>query len=454
LTEGSIIKKLFNVALPVLLLSLSQMAYNLADIFWVGRVDSIGINEQQAISAVGTAGYITWFAFGLIMIGRIGASVKVAHSLGENRTDLMSGYAENGLIIQAVFGLVFSILTVTLRKQMISVFNISSANVFEYTIDYLTIVGAFLFVQFITYGFVAINDGLGKTMSNFLIMLIGIVINIILDPIFILVFKMGVSGAAVATVIGQVITLGAFILFCTKKNRMFKLRLSAWNPKHAKEIIRIGFPIGIQSMFFTAISIYIARMVFVYGEDVVAAQRVGVQVEQLTWMIAGGFQTAITVFVAQNFGARLFTRIRKGFAIMSGMLLPYALLVAVFLYTCAHFLMNIFIDDPVSIAFGVSYLQIISVAQLFMMMESIGTGLFEGVGKTYVPSVVAVVGNTIRIPIAIWLVSFMAEDGIWWSLNISDTFKGLLLYVGSLILLAMLEKMRLTEKTQLPVKAD
>ncbi|MDD3124081.1 MAG: hypothetical protein PHC62_11340, partial [Candidatus Izemoplasmatales bacterium] len=72
LTEGSIFKKLFNIALPVLLTSIMQMAYNLTDMFWVGRVDNIGIAEQDAISAIGTASYIVWFAFGLIIISKIG----------------------------------------------------------------------------------------------------------------------------------------------------------------------------------------------------------------------------------------------------------------------------------------------------------------------------------------------------------------------------------------------
>jgi len=446
LTEGSIIKKLFYVALPVLLLSLSQMAYNLTDIFWVGHVELIGIVESQAISAVGTAAYITWFAFGIIMIGRIGTSVKVAHSVGENKTDRLAGYAENGLILQAILGLFFSVVVVVFRRQIISIFNIGNENVVEYTVNYLAIVGSFLFVQFLTYGFVAINDGVGKTMTNFLIMLIGIVVNMILDPLFILVLRMGVSGAALATVIGQIITLVAFVFLYAKKNKMFRFRLSAFRKKYLLEIVKIGLPTGLQSMLFTSISIFIARMVYEYGEYVVAAQRVGVQIEQLTWMIAGGFQTALTVFVAQNFGARLHGRIRKGFGIMSGLLLPYAAAVALCLYFFSDFLLGIFISDPVSLSYGVAYLKIISLAQIFMMMEAIGTGLYNGVGKTYIPSIIGIVGNVLRIPLAIELVKVIDENGIWWSLNISDMFKGAILYAGSLILLAFLERIKLNKK--------
>lgn len=129
LTEGSIIKKLFYVALPVLMTSLSQMAYNLADMFWMGRVDNIGILESEAISAVGTAGMIAWFSFGLIMIAKIGTSVRVSHAAGKNDSVEISTYASNGILLQFMMGVVFSIVTIIFRSQIIGIFNIGSEQV-------------------------------------------------------------------------------------------------------------------------------------------------------------------------------------------------------------------------------------------------------------------------------------------------------------------------------------
>ncbi len=443
LTEGSIVKKLFFIALPVLLTSISQMAYNLTDMFWVGRVDQIGLVEKEAIAAIGTAGYITWFAFGLILIGKIGTSVKVAHSVGEKDMDKLSKFASNGLLLQLSAGLVFSALIFLFRRQFVSIFNISSTQVIKYALDYLAIVGGLLVFQFISSGFAAINEGLGKTKVNFKIMAVGLLLNMILDPIFILVLKMGVTGAAIATVISQAITAAIFyIVYLKFSSTMFRFHIDAFDFKTSKNIIKIGLPAGLQSMIFTAISIYIARMVFVFGEDVMAAQRIGVQVEQLTWMIAGGFQTALTVFIGQNFGARQFARIRKGFGIISLMLIPYAAVVALSLFFFAPFLIGIFIDDPISKAYGVRYLEIISLAQIFMMLEAIGSGLFNGIGKTHIPSIVGITGNVLRIPMALYLVTIFREEGIWWALNISDILKGTFLIVGSIAILFVIEKLK------------
>lgn len=443
LTEGSIFKKLVFIALPVLLTSISQMAYNLTDMFWIGRVDEIGLNETSAISAIGTAGYLTWFGFGIILIAKIGTSVKVAHSVGEKDLNKVSRFASNGLLLETILGLTYSLILFIFKKQIIALFNISSEEVVRYALTYLSIVGSFLVFQFVVSGFAAINEGLGKTKLNFNIMVIGLVLNMILDPILIIVFRKGVAGAAIATVISQGITLAVFLLIhILDKNRLYHFRLKAWDFHAMKEIIRVGLPAGVQSVFFTVISMGIARMVFVYGEDVMASQRIGSQIEQFTWMIAGGFQTALTVFVGQNFGAKQFSRIRSGMRYISLLLLPYALLISLILYFKAEFLMRIFLDDPNPIGYGIAYLKIISIAQIFMMLEGIGSGLFNGVGKTNIPSIVGIVGNLLRIPLALFLSITLFEEGIWWSLNISDIFKGGFLLIGALYLLKNLEQIK------------
>jgi len=110
LTQGSIIQKLLMIAVPILLTTISQMAYNLTDMFWIGRVDQIGLIEGEAISAIGTASYITWFAFGLILVAKIGTSVKVAHSVGEKNWDKLQKVANNGLFLELCLGIFFSII--------------------------------------------------------------------------------------------------------------------------------------------------------------------------------------------------------------------------------------------------------------------------------------------------------------------------------------------------------
>ncbi len=444
LTEGSILKKLILVALPILLTTVSQMLYNLTDIFWISRVYKIGIDPAYAVVAVGTASYLTWLGFGFILIAKIGTSVKISHSAGANKHQDIRVFASNGLLMQLIFGVFFAALVLLFKNQFISIFNLQTEEIINYTRQYIMIVGGLIFINFMSNGFISINEGLGHTRINLIVLAIGFVINMILDPLFILVFRFGVVGAAIATVFSQFITLAIFFVLYRRQNPDLKVfHFRNFNLEAFKKIFLIGIPVGIQSMLFTAISIYIARTVLSFGYQVSAAQRIGVQVEQLTWMIAGGFQTAITVFVGQNIGAKLYDRIRKGIVYISAILIPYSIIISLFIYFGAGFIMRIFLIDPEKIAFGVVYLKIICYSQVFMMIESIGTGVFSGIGKTNVPSANSIIGNLLRIPLVIWLTSFMLERGVWWSLNISSILKGTVMLLTTIYIYTRFEKIKI-----------
>jgi putative MATE family efflux protein len=442
-TEGPILKKLFLLALPILLTTLSQIAYNLTDIFWIGRVDRIGMVETNAVAAVGTASYLTWFAFGFILIAKIGTSVKVSHAVGKKELNNVNIYATNGLMLVAFFGILFSIAVLLFKDQYLLIFNIETPQIKEYALMYIPIIGGLLFIQFIVNGFIAINEGLGQTRINLTILAIGFIFNMILDPILILGFKLGISGAAIATVSAQFITLIMFYIVYKKHNPNLRIfHLKNLNLDAIKRIIGIGIPVGVQSMFFTAISIYIARQVFSFGPNVVAAQRIGVQIEQLTWMIGSGFQTAVTIFVGQNFGAKEYKRIKQGIRSISSILIPYGLVISLLLVLIPEQLLRVFIDDDISVSYGVRYLMIISVSQVFMIIESIGAGFFNGIGKSYIPSIVGIIGNSLRIPLVIYLTVTLFEEGIWWSLNISSILKALLIIISYFYIIKHIEEIK------------
>ncbi|MDT8336773.1 MAG: MATE family efflux transporter [Candidatus Izemoplasmatales bacterium] len=442
-TEGPILKKMLILAFPILLTTLSQIAYNLTDIFWIGRVDQIGMIETSAVAAIGTASYITWFAFGFILIAKIGTSVKVSHAVGRKELQNVNVFATNGLLLEAFFGILFSVSVILFKEEFLAIFNISTPQIIEYALMYIPIIGGFLFIQFIVNGFIAVNEGLGQTRVNLSILAIGFLFNMILDPLLIIVFKLGISGAAIATVSAQIVTLTIFIIVYKKHNPNLRVfRVKNFNLVATKQIISVGVPVGIQSMFFTIISIYIARQVFVFGPNVVAAQRIGVQIEQLTWMIASGFQTAITVFVGQNFGAKEYSRIKRSIWHISSILVPYALIISLLLLFIPETLLRIFIDDDITVRYGIRYLQIISLSQIFMIIEGIGAGFFNGIGKSYIPSVVGIIGNSLRVVLVIFLTVQFFEEGIWWSVNISSIFKALFMIVFFIYIIRHLEDIK------------
>ncbi len=444
LTQGSILKNLLIVALPVLLTTISQMAYNLTDMFWIGKVDEIGMIEADAITAVGTVSYLVWLSFGFILVSKIGTSVKISHAVGRNKPEDIDVYASNGILMQLFLGVFMSGIILIFKEEFLGIFNLENQNILDYALMYAPIIGGFIFIQFLVNGFTGINEGLGQTKINLKILFVGFLLNIILDPIFILVFKLGIRGAAIATVISQFVTLIILIIVYKRHNpniEVFKFKNINFNA--IKDIVRVGLPTGIHSILFTCISIYIGVRIVSFGETILGAQRIGAQIEQLTWMIGGGFQTAITVFVGQNIGAKKYSRVRKGVRVISSLLIPYSLAVTALLFFFSEQLIGVFIDDPNTIAYGSNYLRIISLSQIFMMFEAIGTGTFYGLGKSFIPSANGIVGNLLRVPLAIILSLTLLESGIWWAINISSIFKGTIMLIGVILLFTRLEKIKL-----------
>jgi len=445
LTKGSITVKLLWVAIPTLLSSLVQMAYNLTDMFWVGKVHTMGLDETEAIAAVGTAGYLPWFAFGLILLAKIGTSVSVSQAAGKNDMNLVERYGNNGLLFMLFLALIYMAFGFFGADLYVSVFRLDNANIINYATDYIRIVSLFGFALFSVNLFNGVYDGLGKTFTTFKITASGLVLNIVLDPIFILekvnVFGLsfdglgyGVKGAAIATVIAQSFVLLIYLVIYHTKYRPFKIRLfKSFDRFTMKKIIKIGLPVGLQNMAFTTISIVVGVMIAQYGKEVIATQRLGSQIEALAWMVASGFQVALAAFVGQNFGAEQPMRIKRGYFTALRLLIPYGLIINFVLFFFARDLFSIFITDPDTLDIGEKYLRILSISQVFMIIELGTAGAFNGLGKTLVPSGVGFVGNLLRIPFGFLFGFFFGFVGIWWVIAITSVLKGTVLTIWFLV---------------------
>ena len=453
LTQGSILKALLIVAIPTLFSSLIQMAYNLTDMFWVARVDQIDLIPEQAVSAVGIVGFYPWLGFGLIMLAKIGTQVKVSQAAGSNNMKLVSKIGNNGLLLMISFGILYTVFGFFGRELFISFFEPASANTAMFANGYMRILMISGIAFFVVNLFNGVYDGLGKTIMTLAVTASGLILNIILDPIFILnevnVFGLftinglglGVRGAAMATVIGQSSILLIYIGIYISKHRPFKIKLNFdFDPKVMKEIIRIGFPIGVQSVLFTVISMILARLINTFGTGPMAIQRVGSQIESFAWMIASGFQVALASFVGQNFGARQYKRIQEGYKVSMRLLVPYGILINVLFFVFARDLFSVFFKNPETLDIGTTYLRILSVSQLFMIVELASAGVMNGLGKTWIPSLVGVSGNMLRIPIALLLMGTLGYSGIWIGVSASSIVKGVVLVAWLVVLFRKLGK--------------
>ena len=430
LTKDPILPSLAGLALPIMATSLIQMAYNLIDMLWIGRIGS------AAVAAIGAAGMYMWLSNGLATLAKMGGQVKVAHALGAKREEEAAEYAQSALQLSLIFGIGFGLISVVAATPMISFFKLNSAAVIADAEIYLQITCGGVVFSFLNQVFTGILTAMGNSRVTFVATTIGLVFNIVLDPALIFGLRplpaMGVVGAALATVFSQVIVTAIFVVIAYKDHVVLRKihLLKSFHKESMAQIIRIGFPIGVQSMFFTAISMIIARMVAGFGDAAVAVQKVGSQIESISWMTAEGFGAAVSAFMAQNLGAGSKERIIKGYRVAIGLEIVWGILCTVLLIVFPDYIFKIFITEKEILPMGVDYLKILGVAQFFMCIELTTAGAFTGLGKTIPPSITSIVLSAVRIPIASVLVAVgMGLNGIWWSITISCILKGIVMFV-------------------------
>ena len=428
LTEGSILDKLLFIAIPIMGTQVIQMAYNMTDMFWLGRLGS------NAVAASGTAGMFLWLSMTFNTFGRMGAEIGVSQNLGRNDKEKAKSYAQASLVIALILGILFTLFLILFRNRLIGFFDIQEAEVVSMTVEYLIYVSLGIPFSFISGAAIGISNGAGNSRLPFYISIVGLVINVVLDPYLIFNCNMGVIGAAVATVIAQGVSCFLALLALKYHPSVpfenFKL-ISIPKSDVLKQIFTWATPIAVESFLFTFLSMIISRFVASFGSGAMATQRIGSQIESLSWLIAGGFSSALTAYIGQNFGALKWPRIHQGFKISMGIMAVWGVIVTFVLYFGGGNIFALFLpDEPEVIAMGAHYLKILAVCQFVSCLEGISSGAFRGMGKTANPSLVSASSNFLRVIAAYFLYrTSMGLDGIWWAVTIGAFVRGLWMFV-------------------------
>ncbi len=428
LREGKITTVLTKLALPIMGTSFMQMVYSLTDMMWLGRLSTI------AVAAAGTVGFFLWLGFSLVLISQIGVSVGVAQAYG--RDDIVDAreYISNGIKLDIFIAIIYSVFLFTFRHQVIGFFNLDNQEAVNMAIQYLVIISGGLIFHFINPIFSAVFNSSGNSVTPFKVTAIGLIANIILDPLLIFGVgpfpNLGIRGAAIATVAAQVIVTVVFLII-TRKNALF-LNLNILKlPKkeYIMKILKLGVPASIQSAAHAIISMILTRILARWGATPVAVGSIGSQIESLSWMSAEGFSQAIAAFTGQNFGAKNFGRVKDGYYKGLQIVGTIGIAVSILLIFGGQFIFKIFTpEDTKAIELGIIYLQILGLSQFFITIEIGSAGAFNGIGKTHIPATTGIVLNGLRIPMAIFLSSTsLGLTGVWWSMSISSILKGIVL---------------------------
>ncbi len=435
LTKGPILSELLYLSFPIMLTMFIQMMYNFTDMIWIGRLGS------GPVAAVGTAGFFLWFCNAIMYTTKTGAEVGVSQSAGKKDIEGEKAFSRNSVRLAFYLAVFFGICLYVFAKPLLGFFHLGlSENGYNATtngIKYLRIVSTGTIFLFLNPTFSGIFNALGNSKLPFQYNVTGLIINAVLDPL--LIYGIGpfprleVGGAAIATVFAQFVVFILFYLrFHGKKSPLhFGFFIGRLQKKYVRTILKFGSPVAIQSALFAFIAMIIARILSSWGPIPIAVQRVGSQIEAISWMTAGGFATALSAFTGQNYGASEYKRIRKGYMAAMGVMGIVGLLASIALIVFPRFIFHIFIQEEQTVKLGIDYLRILGYSQLFMCIEITSGGAFNGLGKAYIPAIVSISLNTLRIPLAIILSAktLLGLNGIWWSVSSTSIVKGVLLFV-------------------------
>lgn len=416
LTKGNVMNVLLALALPIMGSSILQFTYNLVDMLWIGRLGS------DAVASIGSSSFFTGLGYAINALIMIGTGIKVSHCMGKEDTEGIKEYIHAGMILSAVIGLCYAVVLIGLGQSFIGFLQLNNTEVASNAYLYLAWSAPMLCFAFFNNLFSRIFASLGNSKSALKISAVGIVMNIVLDPILIYVFKWGVVGAAVATLIANIIM---FIMYLVIGKGLFSFHFKKKvDFEKMREITRLGTPIAFQRILFTLINIMLAKMIAKFGADAVAAQKIGLQIESVTYMVTGGLNGAVASFIGQNYGAKKYDRLHKGYHTALSVGIIYAALSTLIFLAFPEQLAGLFVKEQATIAIAAGYLRIIAYSQIFNAMEMVSNGFLTGIGRPKIPSYVSIIFTALRLPMAYFCIRYLGVEGIWWSITLSTALKG------------------------------
>lgn len=401
----------------------------------------------------GIGRYVYLVFTGICDFGEDGRSDKTAHCLGAGENDSAAQYARGALQLGILFAVLYGLVSLFGASRLIGFFKLNSPEVIAQAEWYVRIACGLVIFSYLNAILTGLLTAAGNSRTPFIVNVAGLVFNVVLDPVLIFGIgpfpELGVSGAAAATVTAQALVSLLFFKAVLREKVLFPhLRLWVLVPvKVWREIVRIGVPSAVQNLIYAGISMILTRLITGWGDLAVAAQRVGSQIESVSWMVGDGFSAAVNAFLGQNYGAKRYDRVRRGYFCAIAMTAAWGLCTTFLLIGMARPLFSIFLQEEEVMAIGINYLRIVGLSQMFMMVEQTSIGAFSGLGRTLYPSIVSVTFTSARIPVAVLLSSVMGLSGIWWALSISSMVKGCILFVSFVVFLYVFLERKKDEKT-------
>ena len=398
ITEGVIWKQLLLFFFPILLGTFFQQLYNTIDSVIVGQF----VGKEALASVGGSSAQIVSLVVGFFTGLSSGAAVTIAQFTGAKKEETANAGLHNAYAIAAAGGIALTFIGILAAPFMLRLMN-TPAQIMDGSLIYLRIYFAgILFVLVYNMGS-AILRAAGDSKSPLYILIICCVINIVLDTVFVLLFHMGVAGAAIATLIAQAVSAVLVTLKLIRSGGLLHLSLRKirFHGTLLKMQLKLGLPTGFESILFAITNIAIQAAINTFGTDTTAAWSAYGKLDAIFWMVSTAFGISITTFVGQNYGAGKMDRVRRSTRVCLCMDLVVSFVLVAVLIGARTILFRLFTTDDAVVQIGADMLLFITPWYIVYVFIEILGGSLRGRGNVIVPVVITLLGVCVlRI---IWL---------------------------------------------------
>ena len=389
--NGGLAGKLILFSIPLAASSILQQLFNSADVAVVGRFAG-----SQALAAVGSCVALVGIFVNLIVGLSVGPNAALANLIGQDKREKISGMLHTILTFGAILGLILMVLGLVTARLILSVSG-TPDSVMDQALLYIRIY--FICIPFMTvYNFgAAILRSYGDTRRPMYYLIVSGTVNVILNLVLVICFKLGVAGVAIATVISNVISAGLVILCLHRKSDEFQFRFEKMHieKQNLMKVLQIGIPAGVQGAIFAISNVFIQSGINSFGEDAIAGSSLALNFEYFTYDIASAFAQAAVTFTSQNYGAGNLKRCKKIFWLCMLFGIAFTEVLSVIFMIWDDFFVGIYITSSAVALYGLVRMHHVCSLEGLTATYEVESAALRGMGKSLEPSIITILGTVV-----------------------------------------------------------
>lgn len=388
MTDGAILPKLLSFSIPLIFSSALQLLFNAADVIVVGRFAG-----ENSLAAVGATGALINLMVNLFVGLSVGTNVVAAHFFGAGREREVEQSVHTAVLVSLYSGIILTVVGIVGTRFILQFMQVPP-EVFDLASLYLKVYFGGITASMVYNFGSAVLRAKGDTRRPMYYLLFAGVINVILNLIFVIVFKMDVAGVALATIISQCISATLVIRALMKEEGAFRLNLRRLRIERGIliQVIKIGVPAGFQGMVFSLSNVVIQSSVNTFGAQVVAGSSAAGNIEGFIYTGMNGFAQGALTFSSQNFGAGRLDRVKKAVVVSELAVLVTGFVLGGTVFLFREFFLGLYSDNPAVIAAGSTRISIICLLYSLCGMMETTANTVRGLGHSLLPMVVSIAG--------------------------------------------------------------